>query len=61
MVFVVAKLHVQLMHWEEPALIEETIAQCDALFAQIPANLVHTYALYKFNIISLIWDWFVLE
>lgn len=54
MVFVVAKLHVQLMHWEEPAVIEETIAQCDALFTQIPASLVHTYALYKFNIISLI-------
>lgn len=53
MVFVVAKLHVQLMHWEEPAVIEETIAQCDALFVEIPANLVCTSALFKFNTISL--------
>ena len=49
MLLVVTKLHVQLMHWQAPADNEETIDQWHALFAQITSNLVHSYALYGFN------------
>jgi hypothetical protein len=40
MVFATARLHVQLMQWEEPPVIEQSHALCDQLFERIPPHLV---------------------
>jgi hypothetical protein len=40
MVFSTARVHVQLMQWEEPTVIEQGLSQCDTFFDAIPQHLV---------------------
>ncbi|KAG0591394.1 hypothetical protein M758_1G168900 [Ceratodon purpureus] len=44
MVFATARLHVQLMQWEEPPVIEQSLALCDQLFERIPQHLKRSHA-----------------
>lgn len=50
MVFATARLHIQLMQWEEPAIIERSLAECDQLFERIPQHLVRTSIRVVLNI-----------
>lgn len=44
MVFATARLHIQLMQWEDPAIIERSLAECDQLFERIPQHLKRSHA-----------------
>ncbi|CAM6075414.1 unnamed protein product [Sphagnum tenellum] len=43
MVFSTARVHVQLMQWEEPTVIEQGLSQCDTFFDAIPQHLRRLY------------------